>query len=303
MLLDHEQFFIERCLKDPPSETVEDVGAVTHETNRIPDPRILIIRDGRILRLDGIEVDHSIEKDSYVGRLEYSAFREIKTWANMTEEGIEAWFSSPFPENLPPEKRKYKVSKIDLGEIRYSLNGEKVLLKRAILLDIDSDTLLGIANRFARKINAREIDTDEGLRTSPIFFKEDEFYLLLKEIAAYTSQVQQVENGEDLITKIETYAKLKTIYEEVPSSNFHFPSMEYAFVRRRAEEEKMIGEKSESCPGGTQSAFQAFSGISKVEGVKTLPCTCPTCGQRVNAIIFASTIHCPNCGASAHYVC
>ncbi|MCX6704057.1 MAG: hypothetical protein NTZ07_01280 [Candidatus Woesebacteria bacterium] len=299
-----EQKFIEECLTKPPTETVEDVSAVAHETNRIPDPRILIIKDGKILRLDGIEADASIEKESYLGNLEYTAFREIKRWANTTDYGGTAWFSAPFPEDVPIEKRFYPVSKIDLGTIRCSSNDEKILLKRAILLDIDSKTLLSIFNNFASKIGAQKLDTSEQMRSSPIPFREDQLSLLLEEIAVYTNQVQQVENGEDLKIKLATYSKLETIYQEIHFSTHYSHQAEYIYLRRRAEEERMIGDKSESCPGGTKTISQTFSEGSETSSeVKILNCTCPSCHQKVEAIIFANVIHCPKCGATAPYVC
>lgn len=39
------------------------------------------------------------------------------------------------------------------------------------------------------------------------------------------------------------------------------------------------------------------------EGEKILPCKCPTCHQKVKAVIKGGKIHCPNCGASAEYKC
>ena len=286
-----DQEFIEACLAKPPTETVEDVGAVTHETNRIPDPRILIIKDGNILRLDGIEVDASIEKESYLGQLEYSAFKEIKKWANTVDRGTEAWFSAPFPEDVPTEERFYPVSKIDLGTIRYSLTGEKILLKRAILLDIDSKTLLSIFNNFADKIGVQKLDTSERMRANPVFFMENQLPLLLEAIAAYTNQIKQVESGEDLKIKLITYSKLETIHKEIYSSTYHSHQAEYIYLRRRAEEEKMMGDKSESCPTGTQTAFQAFSnGSETIES--SFPC--PRCHRPILSGLGITT--CPHCG-------
>jgi hypothetical protein len=287
-----EQEFIETCLSTPPTETVEDVSAVAHETNRIPDPRILIIREGKILRLDGIEADKSIEKESYLGKLEYSAFSEIKDWANTVNYGVSAWFSAPFPEDIPPEKRFYPVSKIDIGAIRYSPNNEKILLKRAILLDIDSETLLSIFNNFADKINSQKLDIYEKMRSSPVFFDEDQLSLLLEEIAIYTNQVQQVENGEDLRIKMKNYSKLETIYKEIQSSPNYSHNREYIDLRRRAEEENMIGEKSESCPS-MKSESNSNNRNPGIEGGKYVK-NCGKCGTLINAFISAGYV-CPNC--------
>jgi len=277
-----EQEFIEACLAKPPTETVEDVGAVAHETNRIPDPRILIIRDGNILRLDEVKVDESIEKESYLGRVEYLAFEKIKQWANTMDKGTEAWFSAPFP-------GMYPVSKIDLGTIRYSKSGEKILLKRAILLDIDSGTLLSIFNNFASKMNAQKLGISEEMRSTPLFFNENQLPLLLKEVSMYTNQIQQVENGEDLKIKLVTYSKLEKIHREIYSSTYYSREMDYMYVRRRAEEENMIGDKPESCPTA-KTAFQSFSGTETEES--SFPC--PRCNQPIPSGQGITT--CPHCG-------
>lgn len=299
-----EQLFIDNLLYTHPSEPVEDIGAVIHETNRIPDSRILIISDGKILRLDGVEVDKSIEKYSHLGSLEYLAYLKIKDWANREDCGAEIWFSAPFPENLPPEKQIYTVSKVDIGEIRYSSDeSTKVLLKKAILLDIDSQTLFLIANKFADRIGIKRFSSVDELRSSPVFCTETELQEFFQMISNYTNQISMVEDGSDLTTKISTYVKLRSISKEGYVANKTSKIEIYNYLRMRADQEKMIGNQSESCPVALQTAFQSFSSGSEILGVKTLDCTCPSCDQKVKALIFDSQIHCPNCGAIAPYKC
>ena len=194
-----EQFFIDSCLANHPKEVVEDVSAVVHETNRIPDSRILIVEDGQILNFFGIPVDEYVEKSSYLGALEYSALKQIKNEANNNINGAEISFSAPFPEQLPPEKRKYPVAKVDIGEIRYSSDHKtKVLLKKAILLDISSEILLGLANTFADKIGLKRFNSVEELRSNPVFCTEDELEDFFDMVAECTNQIAQVENETTL---------------------------------------------------------------------------------------------------------
>ena len=279
-----EQNFIDTCLSVVPSEPVEDVGAVVHETNRIPDSRVLIVSDGKILRLDGIPVDDSIEKSSYLGKLEYEAFREIKGWANENSGGAEIWFSGPFP-NI------YPVSKIDLGEIRYSSDQKtKVLLKKAILLDIPSETLLGIANIFVQIIGLENFSSVEQLKSTPIFCTKTELEILLDITSRYTDQTLQIESGEDLDIKLKTYDKLKSIQSEVYIPKIFTHGNVYHYLRQRAKEEKIVGDKSESCPG-SKTAFQAFSQGSEIMEA-SFPC--PRCQGAIPSGRGITT--CPHCG-------
>ena len=297
-----EQAFIDTVLARHPTESVEDVSSVVHETNRIPDSRILLIRDGKILRLDGILVDNSIEKTSYLGRIEYSAFEKIKEWSNSASQGIEAWFSAPFPEGLPIEKKIYPVSKTDFGEIRYSSDGKhKILLKKAVLLDINSTALLEIANWFADIIGEKRFLSAEEMRSRPLFCTRSEMNTLLQRMSEVTDQTQMIDSGMDLKIKENTYYKLSIREQTIILRNPQISVNMYYALRRQAEEEKMIGNKSESCPAG-KTAFQEFSNTT-IEGIRLIRCHCPICNQEVTAMIAAGKITCLSCGASALYAC
>jgi hypothetical protein len=272
-----KQKFIDDLLKNRPRETIEDVGSVVHETQRIPDPRILIIRNGQILTLFNDNVDTHIEKTSYLGELEYRAFQEIKKWANTEADGAEVWFSAPFP-------GVYPVSKIDLGEIAYSSDKKtKVLLKKAILLDIDSEALLTIANNFAAAIGAESFSSTEELRSRPFFCTQTELNIFYEMVSIYTDQVDQIKKGDDLKIKLNTYQRLTTIHQTIYSSGQIFKS-EYYNLRRAAEEQGLVGDKSESCPVGSQTAFQAMSGGLEAMHGKFVK-NCGNCGKPINAFI------------------
>lgn len=290
-----EQMFIDGILIDPPSGPVEDVAAVSHETNRNPDSRILLVADGKVRRLDGIPVDTNIEKHSDLGKREYSAFVEIEKWASSNDSGVAVWFSAPFAD-------KYPVSKIDFGEIRFSSDQNyKILLKKAVLLDIDSAKLLEIANDFAKDIALSEFTSPEEMRSIPKFCTRDEMNLLLNIISEHTEQTKMIFTGEDLERKKQTYRTLSAEEEMVIAENPFITNI-YHPLRRRAEEEDLIGDKSESCPVA-QTAFQSYSGDSMTESVRIIRCKCPACNKEVSAMIAGGRITCLSCGASALYAC
>ena len=91
-----------------------------------------------------------------------------------------------------------------------------------------------------------------------------------------------ITNGIDLKKKSETYIKLGAIDKEIYRSTPYHSS--YFLLRARADEEQMIGEKSESCPSGGQTVFQAFSGGLESLGGKFVK-NCGNCGKPINAFI------------------
>ena len=290
---DIEQKFIDRCLNSPPSEAVEDVSSEVHETNRIPDPRILIIDGKNILRLDGKRVDDSIEKNSYLGRLEYEAFVKIKEWSSENNDGVELWFSPSFDGIYP-------VEKIDIGEIRYASNGTKILLKKAVLLDIGRNDFLELANNFTMSIGYSGFTSSEILRARPIFCTRPEMEKLLSSLSGLTNQIEMISKGEDLYKKSENYQTLTHFHEEINISPDYRYRSDYYYIRERAEQEKMLGEKSVSCPS-VSTAFQSFSGDYH-GGVEdeygSLTFTCPHCGATNTRPYGKLLSNCQHCGKS-----
>lgn len=284
---DIEQKFIDECLTNTPSEAVEDVSSEVHETNRIPDPRILLVDGENILRLDGVQVDDSIEKVSYLGKVEYEAFKKIKRWSRENESGVEIWFSPSFDGIYP-------VEKIDIGEIRHASNGTKVLFKKAILLDIEKDDFLNRANNFALSIGCEDFKSSEALRSEPIFCTRTEMKILLSSISGLTNQIEMISKGEDLYKKSETYQKLSHIHKEIHVSSDRYCRNDYYYIRERAQEEKMMGEKSVSCPS-SKTAFQSFSGDYRGEiNTNEAYFECPRCHGLIKSGLGITT--CPHCG-------
>ena len=281
-----EQNFIDSCLGGHFPESIEDVSSEIHETNRIPDPRVLVVDDKNILRLDGVPVDDSIEKTSYLGRVEYEAYKKIKEWSTKNKDGVEIWFSPSFTGIYP-------VEKIDIGEIRYSSEGTKVLLKKAILLDIKQDDFLKIANDFALSIGYLDFDSSEKLRSEPIFCTHTEMKMFLSSISDLTDQIEMISKGEDLYKKTENYHKLSHFHEEIYVSSSRSYQSEYYYIRERAHEERMMGEKSVSCP--TKTAFQSFSGDYRGEiNTDEAYFECPRCHGLIKSGLGITT--CPHCG-------
>lgn len=282
-----EQNFIEKCLVNAPSEVVEDVSSEVHETNRIPDPRILIIDGVNILRLDKKPVDDSIEKRSYLGKLEYEAFEKIKEWAISNESGVEIWFSPSF-------QGVYPVEKIDIGEIRYASNGTKILLKKAILLDIGALDFLNIANNFALSIGYESFESSETLRANPIFCTHIEMERFLLSISGLTTQIEMIFRGEDLNKKSETYQRLSNIHEGIHVLPNYYYQSDYYRIREIAEKEGIMGNNSVSCPS-SKTAFQSFSGDYRGEvDTDEKYFECPRCHGLIRSGLGITI--CPHCG-------
>lgn len=289
---DIEQEFIDKCLTNTPSEAVEDVSSEIHETNRIPDPRILIIDNNDILRLDRVRVDDSIEKRSYLGGVEYEAFEKIKDWSRKNESGVEIWFSPSF-------EGFYLVEKIDIGEIRYASDGTKILLKKAILLDIGENDFLNIANNFALSIGYEGFKTSEELRSKPIFCTRIEMKNFLLSISELTNQIEMISKGEDLNNKAKNYERLSHFQKEGYIFPDHYHPNDYYYVREMAEQERMMGRNSVSCPPRT--VFQSYSGdrrdVEGDDGLGSREFKCPACGY-TNIRPFGGFVHScqnPNC--------
>jgi hypothetical protein len=278
LLQTRQQAFIRSGLKQPHPQITENVASEIHETNRSPDPYIFIIDNGKLLPPN--REPFEIERDSYLGWLEAIAFESIENWANQNETGMVFWFSPPFP-------GKYPNAKVVASEILHSSEGEKVLMNRAIVLDIDTKTLLQATNRFTGKLGLKKFRNPEDLRANPIFTSQNEMAALMEEITPYTEQTKLIGSGRDLVLKTETYSKLTIINSS--------QQLVYSQVHSIAESEGLMGQHKGSCPTAGKTAFERFSegnsngkweyhsGVCRVCGNSTDvgPCSiCKTCEKR-----------------------
>lgn len=280
--------FIQSCLSIHPSQLVENIASDSHETRRIPDPYIFLVKDKKILTLNGEVIEKSIRNDSSLDSMELKAFLEIQDWAENNNQGTAFWFSPPFP-------GKYDKGKVVASQI-YNFDNQKVLFNRNIVLDVNSKTILLIANNISEKMGSDLINDPELLRQTPIFSEHNQLEVLLDEISAYTDQNQMVEEGTDIDSKTVTYSKLLVIEKTSGFLYSNTSDSQYLYAHQIAEEEGLIGKHIGSCGQGVKlSAFEAFSeggvqekwsyhsGVCRVCGNSTEvgPCSiCRTCEKK-----------------------
>lgn len=281
--------FIQTCLSLRPTQLVENIASDSHETRRLPDPYIFLLRDKKLLTPSGTIIEKKIQNDSDLDSAELKAFLEIQDWAGSCDEGTAFWFSPPF-------FGKYDKGKVVASQILSDLGGQKTLFNRAIVLDVDSKTILSIANNIFEKTGSDLITDPELLRQTPIFSGRDLLKVLLDEISPYTDQNQMVEKGTDIDSKIETYSKLQVIEKMSGFLYSNTSDSQYSYAHQIAEEQGLIGKHIGSCgQSGKLSAFEAFSegggqekweyhsGVCRVCGNSTEvgPCSiCRTCEKK-----------------------
>lgn len=296
MLVEQKPRFVSRLLKNPPLQLDEEVASDSHETRRIPDPYVFIAQGSQLQTPSGEVVENSIDKDSYLGRLELKAFQRIQEWSILNDSGVAVWFSPPYP-------GRYPVSKIIMSEISES-DGTKVLFNRGVVLDRDADTLVRLANGLVGEDYFTE---PEVLRETPVFPNQDEFGRWFEDLTTYTSQVEMIKSNRDILIKSDTYVQISQLRSTYP---VYERNRAYEDLRRVADSQGLIGEYVGSCPTlamtGLSTPFEKFLNHSSPMGEKRiLCCTCPFCNKQVEAEIFDGKIHCPapprGCGKSVSW--
>lgn len=281
--------FIQQILTNPPGQRVEEVASTIHETNRLSDPYIYLVKDQRLVAPTGLIIGDIVKKDSYLGKTEYTAFKQIEDWVSRESSGLSVWFSPPYPGTYP-------VSKIIISEM--STNGKvKLLFNRAVVLDIDAEALITLANQLTE--GEKFIQDSELLRAHPFFPSAEKFIEWFELLKLYTSQTRSIEDDIDIVKKHKAYQFFtKTIAVAGPNTL-------YADLYQKAEESGLIGPMTGSCPSTTTftSFEQMFNNSLKINKTHTLDCVCPYCKQRVKASISNGEIQCPNCLQTAPYRC
>ena len=265
--------FVQTCLSIHPSQLVENIASDSHETRRIPDPYIFLVKDKKLVTPNGAVIEKSIRNDSNLDSMELKAFIKIQDWAESCDEGTSLWFSPPFP-------GKYDKGKVVASQILYGLDGKKILFNRNIVLDVNTKTILLVANNMSEKMGL-DLMTDPGLlRQTPIFSEHNQLEILLDEISAYTDQNQMVEKGTDIDSKIETYSKLLIIEKMSGFVYSNTSDSQYLYAHQIAEEQGLIGKYIGSCgQSGKLSAFEAFSEGGRQEKWDYHSGVCRVCGN------------------------
>jgi len=303
--------FVRSWSKDKPrGRVVEEIASYFIETKRLPDPYYFLLGDdGKLIDpLTYQPVENSIEKDSHLGQAEWMAFQKIQEWNIGRSQGLAFWISPPRPE-------RSKYTKIIVSEI-VSEENERTLFNRSLLLEIDADESLNLAESLSLKAGRSLIfDSPEALRSQPVFIDYGDFdwidYLVM-----HTNEygiLKKIRSGEDLKAKRQELQSADIMYEEMfgrDSRTFGFDDERVRTAVRGALNRGSFGAYDTSCPPAASSpdasyqptAFAAVYRNSQEVG-RILHCTCPSCHQEVDAIISAGRIHCPKCRSSAPYEC
>ncbi len=292
--------FTQAVLEFPPPQRFEELASEIHETNRLPDPYLFVFDEqtNQFITPAGESVVDNIVTDSYLGAVEYSAWQRIQDWSSNNASGLALWFSPPF------EREGYENSKFIIHELSLLETGEKIIFNRAVILDIEAQELLDLANALSSK----KIMNPEMLRSQPLFPNLQDFqHWFANELSGITYQTGIIESGRDLLLKREAYASAQDIYSSIAIVGEDlFSSQMYAAAVREAEDRELIGEHSRSCPPGQSkqsTAFEKALEYSSNSNEKRLNCTCPFCKKKVTATILNNKIHCPECKKSVPYEC
>ncbi|OGM05386.1 hypothetical protein A2125_02090 [Candidatus Woesebacteria bacterium GWB1_43_5] len=265
------------------------------ESKRIPDPYpYLLNKDGKlILAYTGEVVQDHIERQTYLGQVEFNGLIKLQNWFIENDSGKMIWISPPYP-------GEYEVPKIIVSEI-IEENKVKILFNRAIVVDdlLPTDCFL-----YARDLNGNFIDSLESLRANPIALNENIDWL--EELSQYidVSMVREfIESGRDKVEKEKAIRKARLFVAEAKKPGVN--NLRGAKIIH-PDFEDFYGDKSFRCKPRNITAFQTlFKNSQQIGGKEILKCVeCPFCHKIVDAEIYDGEIHCPadkGCGKSAPY--
>ena len=256
----------------PRDQVVEELASYSLETKRIPDPYFFLLGEkGKLISPQtGRDVDDSIERDSYIGRLEFQAFEKIEDWANLNQEGRIIWISPPSPDRSAD-------TKIIVTEILKNQKS-KILFNRAILTNLSGAECL----ELARSLGLPEIADPDELRSNPISIP-DNWMEILEEQVENPEVWKAIKAKSDIEEKQKALRDSQSIYDAL----FGFGIIPAQNLARSL---GLFGNNQGSCPPG-QGAFTTFwTNSMGPEG--SFPC--PKCQRSIPSGLGITK--CPHCG-------
>ncbi len=270
---------INQWVVTPATQDSENLASRSHETRRIPDPYAYLILNGKLVSpSSNMAVEKIVLRGGEIYEAEYDALLKIQDWADKNDSGIALWFS-------PPYLYGYSSLKIVASEILHTPNSNKVLFNRAVVLDVDDETSLKIANSFSDKL----FTDPEELRGDPIFLDQNTKWTRV--LSRYTSQTRQIDSSEDILIKKRTLSETNDIYSKTNRAKMNAYQGNYAELE--AKRRGLIGTMPDSCQLSGRSAFNTFFGDSLFEGPMA-SFSCPRCEGSIPAGLGITT--CPHCG-------
>ncbi len=273
--------FIPTWKDKPQAQVIEEIASYSLETKRIPDPYYFIIgKDKKLISPQtGVFIEDSVEKDSVIGKKEFEAFEKIQRWATENESGIVIWIS-------PPHSERSSDTKIIISEIAVE-DKTKLLFNRAVLLDIDTEHCLKIANTILDE-DTGDVFSGEDLRRQPLFLSADqevEWTLLLGLHPDATRACYIIQKGDDLREKEMALKAAVPIYESFLIGEAGYDDHLVREGVEKARGSGVFGTSSASCPPSIDTSFEVFYSHShQADGLKFVK-NCGNCGKGINKLI------------------
>lgn len=286
--------FIEAWRYKPKAQVKEEMASYCMETLRISDPyRFIVSSNGELLSpVAGCRVKDVVTTNTHVGRLEYEALEKIEQWTASNSTGAIIWVSPP-DKDLYPDDSKIVISEIE------EKNGIKTLFNRAIVLDIDQEKCIKLAQDLVRySINKPLLSSTDQIRSNPLILNTSVHWTSILEELVTDLNLTNVRNGEDLAIKEKTLKQAEYIYQE-----FFVEGMPIN-ARVIAEEmgkRQMVGTFGTSCPNRTAFGTFAESATTVAESCNKIKCGKKGCGweaseSEAQRVTEGSLTCCPRCG-------
>jgi hypothetical protein len=227
------------------------------ESHGIPDPYKWRFNSlGQVIPENSdIPIENIIYQNNPIEKSEYQAFLKIQEHAFKINSGFIFWISPRHPVYYP-----------DTSKIIISKKEGNLLLNWSINTDWDILGSILAAQELATlsDLDPNIFKSSLDVRANPIFVKKEKEDFLWIAI----EKMLKPESFEMMITGKDAEIKKRFMQELLAGQDIS------------------LGSNPRSCP----TLFEIFSGEKKI-----LCCTCPFCGQRVEAEIHNGKIHCPNC--------
>jgi hypothetical protein len=267
-------------------QLISDLASVHYETHHGSDSYYYLTGGNDFISPEtGQPIRPFVDTTTPIGKKEGFVYDSLYSWANNRKEGLAVWIS-------PPVEGLFPSTKIILHEIT-KRGGERAVLNRAILADINTGGIIDIANRFSlHSINQEVVYSDsESVRSHLFIMKEGQSVVdLLNLFVDDPDLIEQVKSGQDLkgrekvilaankyATKMKSGATPTELYESMVEDGF-------------------IGRHDISCPPGTTLFSELTLNNSAIlgEGEYKYVKNCGNCGVAIGKLI-GKGYRCPSC--------
>ncbi|MBU0998541.1 hypothetical protein KJ570_03370 [Patescibacteria group bacterium] len=269
--------------KDKPvKQKIEEFISFGTETKRIPDRYKFIIEDKLISPITGKPVEESVEKESFIGKVEFEAFKKIQDFAVKNKTGTAIWIS-------PLVKDVYPASKIIFSSIDYE-NGEKILFNCSLVIDADKEECLDLANLISISQGIQFENIDE-IRKNPIFMNTKMAINWMESLVMLKDQFGK-EKKEQILMR---YNQIELAILNMPIYFNRYQQAEY--LVQQGLQNGILGEAKTSC-GGTIKKDNLTASETISENSLDLNKSffeCPKCHRPIPSGKGITT--CPHCGA------